>query len=116
MTATKADVRNAILENLGNLAAGETASSEDAATVETAIDREFARLDRRQALTWTAIRVEDEFVIPFAAIVAKSLLPKFPLGGEDLALVLRDAENGDRDFRRLLQRRTAGTRVKTEYF
>lgn len=80
MTAyTKAQLRDRVLQELGVLAVGETATAEDAALVETTIDDQHAMLEREIFLTWTTATIPDTVIEPLTVVLAARLAGRYGL-------------------------------------
>jgi hypothetical protein len=118
MSATKEDIRNRVLQKLRILAAGESATAEDAVLVEGVIDALHAELQEEQLTSWTISAVPDQFSEHYAAIVASRLA----LGG-DFEVADKHAERlalgelmGWRTIRRLTSSGWSGDPTEAEYF
>ena len=68
--ATKTDLRKAVLEDLGILAGGESASAEDAALVERRIDRLHEELIDNGLVAWSLTAIPDRAMQPMTKLVA----------------------------------------------
>jgi hypothetical protein len=71
--ATKADVRDKALKELGVLSAGDTASAEDAADVEDAIDYLHEEFVDNGLVAFVLTAIPAAAVDPFAILVAASV-------------------------------------------
>lgn len=78
-TYTKAALRNRVLQELGVLSPGETATADDAVLVEDVIDAVHAMLDREVFVGWTAAAIPDTVVEPLMAVVAARCAGRFGL-------------------------------------
>jgi hypothetical protein len=100
---TKAQLRNHILQQLGVIGAGETASAEDAALMETIIDNCQSELDELEIATWTTSDV------PAFAIEGMSMFVRASCAawGQEYDPALR--ELGLRRLRQVTQDRRSDT-------
>lgn len=97
-TYTKAQLRNRVLRELGVLAAGETATAEDAQVVEELIDTQHAMLARELFVDWTTSTIPQNVYEPLAAIVAARGAGQFGVTGPRLQELLALAVQGMADL------------------
>ncbi len=92
----KTQLREAILEHLKVLAAGETASSEDAALVDKIIDRVHPQLQVRGMAPFDTANIPDHYGEPLTRRIAFNVAPKFGLA-QDLV----EKADAERELRQL---------------
>lgn len=81
-THTKAELRDRVLQELGVLAAGETATAEDAELVECVCDAVHAMLHKEFFVDWTIEAIPLEVIEPLMAVCAARLSGRFGLSAE----------------------------------
>lgn len=81
-THTKAQLRDMVLQELGVLAAGETATAEDAELVECVIDAQHAMLRKEVFVDWTLDAIPLEVIEPLMSINAARCARRFGLSAE----------------------------------
>jgi len=116
MSQTKVDIRNLILKNMGVIAAGETASYEDAADVEEMLDLVHASLRERNIALWDLSAVPDEVALPLAQYVG-GLMRDTDFATDDKKQSL--AQNmviGLQELFALTSVKSSSQPVKAEYF
>lgn len=98
-TKTRADLVNQALANLGVLAAGQTADTEDYDSVDSHVDQMFASLEARDVAT-----IDDENEIPaewfpsLSTLLADDAAAEF--GAQSNPAIVRLAENTLREINR----------------
>lgn len=112
--ATKADVRNQALEELGVLRAGADASPDDAAQVERRIERLHEEYVDNGLVAFTLASIPAAAVDPFAILVAASCWRAYN-GEEGLVQAEQKAGAARRRLARLAQR-TANETIQADYF
>lgn len=112
--ATKADVRNQALEELGVLAAGEDASAEDAVLVEARIDRLHEEYVDNGLVAFVLTSIPAAAVDPFAILVAASCWRAYN-GEEGLVQAEQKAGAARRRLARMAQR-SANETIAADYF
>lgn len=100
MASTKAQIRNDVLEEIEVLAAGETASAEDAATVERKIDQVHAELDALELVSWPISAVPDSIVMGYVMMVAERCKNSFGINPQKAAELVGSADRGIRHIRK----------------
>jgi hypothetical protein len=81
-THTKAQLRDMVLQELGVLAAGETATAEDAELVECTIEAQHAMLRKEVFVDWDLTAIPLEVIEPLMQINAARLCGRFGLSTE----------------------------------
>lgn len=104
-TYTKAQLRNRVLRELGVLAAGETATAEDAQVVEEMIDAFHAMLEREVFIDWSLDAIPQNIYEPLAAVVAARCAGQFGVAGPRLAELAALASQGMSDLHTQTQAR-----------
>lgn len=111
-TLTKAELRNRILEHIGVVGAGQSASAEDAALVDEAIDAAHDRLNKFGLVPFATSAIPTWAQIPLRDYVAGDVGRSFGLG-DSLKPGQMAAENE-------LRRQVAGyrhpIRIAADYF
>jgi len=116
MSKTKVDIRNLILKNMGVLAAGETASAEDASDVEEMIDLAHATLRERGIALWDVDLVPDEVSLPLAQFVSGLMRDTdFVAAGKEQSIAT-NMVIGIEELFRLTSIKATSSPVKAEYF
>jgi hypothetical protein len=111
-TLTKAELRDRVLEHMGILAAGQSASSEDAVLVEEAIDSAHAQL-RKFGLAPFATSAIPAWAQPMLRdYVAGIVGPSFGFG----ALYEAAKDEAEKDLSRQLSSGVQPLAVKAEYY
>jgi hypothetical protein len=105
MAYTKAQLRVLTLQELGVLAAGETATADDAVLVDAALVRLHARLDDKGLTTksgtdWTVETVPDAAAESYAFMAAATLASKFGLPADRRTELLALSVEAERELRR----------------
>ena len=99
--ATKAEVRNKVLFELGILSRGQTATAEDASDIEAAIDEvqdELVALD--MAVFDPDVSIPAYLVNAFVSMVAGKRV--YLASTDRMAYIAQSAAAGERDYRRLI--------------
>jgi hypothetical protein len=81
-TITKAELRDRVLRHLKVLAAGESATAEDAGAVESAIDDVYEELGELGHAYWSADTIPQACARPLMRIVAADVAADFVTQGE----------------------------------
>lgn len=115
----KADIRNRALKKLGQLAAGESASAEDAADVDAIYLSLFDELIQENLAVWgngVSDTIPEKFVEPLVRIVAARAAPEFDV--KDISGVLPEVmeERAMARLRRMLAPDPSGRAVRMHYF
>lgn len=84
-TITLTQLRNGVLQRLRVLGAGQTASAEDASTVEDAIAAEFAKLLELSLIDFTTSTIPQSHYDPLRFIVATNLAADFAIPSDEHA-------------------------------
>ncbi len=116
MASTKAQVRNDVLEELGVLGAGETASAEDATAVERRIDQVHAELDNLGLVAWPISAVPDNIVMGYVNIVAERSKNTFGVSPEKKNELVGAADRGIRHIRKQVSAGWSGGPTTFEEF
>lgn len=111
-TLTKAQLRDLVLEHIGVKAAGQSASAEDAAAVETAIDAAHAQLRKFGLVPFATSAIPEWAQIPLRDYVAGDIGHSFGFGdafkpGQTLA---------ERELARQVSGYRHPLKIRTEYF
>ena len=81
-TYTQAQLRDRVLQELGVLPAGETATAEDAELVESVICAVHSMLRKEMFVDWTLEAIPQEVIEPLMAINAARLAGRYGLSAE----------------------------------
>ena len=114
--ATKVELRNQVLQELEVLPAGQTASAEDAVTVETRIDQVYAFLEDKEIAYWDANNIPAEVMRPMVKIVAYECAPAFQLPPDKIALHKAQHDTGMRDLYAHVAAQRGGEPIKATYY
>lgn len=101
--ATKVDLRNKILKELGVLPVGQVASAEDAVDVEAKIDEIHAEYTESGIASWDIDSTPDNVVDPYVKIIAHYLSATFSVSQAKAAKLERNFA----DARRRLYQQTS---------
>jgi hypothetical protein len=116
-THTLAQLRNRVLMELGVLAAGETATAEDAAVVESVAGAVHAMLAREVFLDWSLAAIPQNVYEPVAAVVAARAAGQFGVTGPRLQELVGLAAQGMGDLQTQTQARDHSTApIPATYF
>jgi len=115
-TYTAAEVRNRILRKLGVLAAGETASSEDAALVDTELADVHAELDGLSLVSWPLSAVPGNLVAGYVNIVAEQVGAEFGISLGKLQEMGISRERGIRHIRKQVSSGWSGEATEATYY
>ena len=115
-TWTAAELRNAVLTRLGITQAGQSASAEDAAVVDTAYTSIYARLRRLGVATWGKGSIEEGAQQPLSKYLASEVAPQFGFSGQALAEKEKHGEDGWRELLQMSAGSKQPRRVKIEAF
>ena len=113
---TKADVATLALQHLGVLAAGETASAEDAALVEDIVDGVHEGLVGKGLADWDVDDVPDAVKLAVRNIVAYQSAESFTIGSMRVAALRNEAFEAEREIRRQQQTTPTDEPVRAVYF
>lgn len=114
---TRNDLVNQALSNLGVLAAGQTASTEDFETVDDHVDQVIAGLDADDIVTVFADEIPIELFAEIAAILADDAAPEFGMPGMPPAPGGQPAADAAKEkIRTRIRGRPTGEPLRTEYF
>lgn len=117
MTAyTKAQLRDRVLQELGILATGETATAEDAALVETTIDDQHAMLDREVFVTWVTSAIPDTVIEPLTVVLAARLAGRYGLPADRRQELLTLAALAMGELRTQVQAETDTAPIPAVYY
>lgn len=113
---TKATLRNRVLRHIGVLAAGETASSEDASVVDDAIETAFEELDKYGTVEsgFTSNNIPDWAQEPLRDRVAFQVAPAFGVPMERFAALSQRSGQTYPLLFRYHQALTVGSNTKTD--
>lgn len=114
--ATKADLRDSVLERLGVLGAGATAAQEDAALVERTIDRYHETLVGEGLANWATSDIPDEVMVPLTWIFAGLLARPFELNEQEVVNLENEITLGRNALRRQISVKAKSEPVTAEYF
>jgi len=98
--ATKADLRNRVLQHLHVVAGGETPSSEDAATVDEIIVNVQASLDETFLVSWDLTDIPSNVFQPLSWIMADELIVDFEVQADTATRIERKAIEARKELRR----------------
>lgn len=111
---TVADLRDKVLRKLAVLGNGQTASAEDSAIVEDAINELHSELEERDLAYWGSVTDMTSAVIPhFVSMVLPRVSPEFSRYDQIQEL---KAEQGERVIRNLANLGSSGEPVEANYF
>lgn len=114
---TQADLLQEVLENLGVLAAGQTAEIEDLARVKEKLPSILKLLSATEIVVIPDIEnIPDEFFIPLSACVAYHCKQKFGLTGDAAAGVDQDYQIAILQFKVMTRSRPTGEAQQSDYF
>jgi hypothetical protein len=116
--ATKADIRNRVLQKLGVLAAEETAQSADAELVEGVVDAVHAELEGEGLVSWTVETVPNNIKESFATLVAYRLVSEgsdFGVPADTKQSLMMAGEPAMRRIRRQVSPGWSGAPTEAEY-
>jgi hypothetical protein len=114
---TEADLLQEVLENLGVLAAGQTAETEDLNRVSEKLPSIVALLGASEIVYIPDLNnIPDEYFIPFAACVAFHCKSKFGLIGDSAAEVDKDYQLALLQFRVMNRGRPTGEILRAPQF
>lgn len=116
MALTKEQMRNRILQKIGILASGETASSEDADLVETAIDDLNEHLVARGLSTWETSAIPQEVAIAFRDWCAATVMDQFDVPADMQAKITADRTIAERDMKMVVRADDPGAPIVGSYF
>ena len=114
--ATTANLRNSILERLGVLEQGETASSDDAELVDTFIDRYHETLIHTGIVNWKTSAIPDEAAVPLIQSLSKELLAEFTVDMETATQIKEDAADARGILLTLRASGSTGQPVEAKYY
>lgn len=110
MSKTTQDLAVRVLERLKVIAAGDTPSAEDAASVKSFYAGQFAELQADAVAYWDEDDIPDEAFQALADFVAGRIAPDFGLSRPDLE------QSGNLRLRRMSAQSGTGRRVSGLYF
>jgi hypothetical protein len=113
--ATKADLRNRVLGHLKVLEAGESATAEDAAAVESAIDDVYAELGELGMSYWAANAIPAACLRPLMRVVAADVAAEFVTAVEVAEYESKRKPAMD-ELRAVLAEPNDGTPIRVCYF
>lgn len=115
--ATKADIRNRVLKNIGVLASGQTASAADASDVDEVIESVYAMLDDQfKGLPWNVDNVPEKAVLPMVHIVSAHAASAFDLAMDERAALASVAAGAEKEIAKQVSRGRSGQPVQADYF
>lgn len=101
--ATKAEVRNQVLQTMGILRIGQSATSQDKTEIETAYDELYADLKEEGLATWAAAGSVPSKVVPHVvALVAISRADTYGISDARYRRIAARSINAKREIRRLV--------------
>lgn len=110
MAATRQDLITTVLENLGVLAAGQSASVEDREVVNRRVDPKLAELARREVFAGLSADALDPAVFLFVAdVVAYACRTPFGITGAKADELKAKADQGEAELRGMARQFDAGT-------
>ena len=109
--ATKADLAQAVLEDLGVIAASETPSASDQTLIIQRYEREYSLLLNKQLAWWSKDAIPDEAMGPLTQLVAYRAAPSF---GQ--LRNMADHQHATRDLSRLYAKADMKSPAKAEYY
>lgn len=116
-TYTRADLVDLVLENLGVLAAGQTAQIEDTRRVDTLAPALIATLKSTEVYYLNDIdNIPEDAFTSLAAVVALGCSSKFGVMGEDLDALQKKGETGLAALKVLTRGRPTYAPLRTEFF
>lgn len=115
--ATKAEIRNDVLRELGVISASETATAADAAFVEARIDSFYEECVNNGLAAWTSDDYPTEIRDPFVKIVAALCIGAYGVPEPTASRVRAQADGADRRLRAAVALRdNSGVSVKATFF
>lgn len=115
-TYTAAQLRNRVLQELGVLAAGETASADDAALVDAVVADVHAMLDKEVFVSWATSAIPDTVMEPLVMIVAARCAGRFGLPPDRRQELLALHEVAMGQIRTQVQAEPNDAPVRAEYY
>lgn len=113
---TQAELAERILQNLGMLAAGETADTADAVLVEEAITGAHARLQTNDLAPFELTAVPEQSQMAMINYVSADLAGFFGISGERLQVILAKKSEAMRELRKQAEVKKPPIPVKATYF
>ena len=116
--ATKVELRNRAMKEIGKLSVGQTASSEDAADVEAVIDNVLEWLVVKNASTWgnDSTLIPEEAQESFVILIADRIAPQFGYPADKQIVLNGRAVNARSDLLEQASALRSGEPIKAEYF
>jgi len=111
---TRAQMIDKVLQRLGVLGAGQSASAEDADLVGKTLDGIHSQYRKLRLAPFATSAFPDWAQEPYAKIIAAQVAPYFGKG-DDMA-VREDARKGHQELGEQLQGEALGAPVRAEYF
>ena len=115
-TKTRAEMIARILENLGVVAAGQTASSEDSTLAGEALDGVFERRKKLGHVIFEISAVPEWAQSLLVDIVSENLIGQYKIGPERAPEIRASARMAEMEFAQQVQRVKAAGPVETYYF
>ena len=117
MAYTKADLRNQVLEKLGILEAGETASAEDTVLVETRYDQVYDLLFNAEVASWTDhTDIPEHAMLPMTYLVAAECIDEYDIQEPRLSRILAIASRAENALIRQEAPRYRSEPTKADYY
>lgn len=115
--ATKAELRNKVLQRLGVIDPEETPSSADANTVEEAYLELYDELRKSGHVSWASGgSIPSEAVRPLVNVIAYELLPEFLVPGEQAMKIQSAYQSAIRRLRAVMSEPYTSDSKFSEYF
>lgn len=115
MARTKTQLRNAVLLHLKAIAANEDPSSEDATTVETAIDNVYDELQEQELAYWSSSSIPNAVFEPLKQIVAADVAGNY-LSETDAAVKRNERKPAMARLREVVAEPNDGSPIPVTYF
>jgi hypothetical protein len=116
MTTTKVDLATEVLEELGVLGVGQTASAEDSQKVQSVIEKVHAEYETEGRVTWGVDEIPDNVADPLRVIVAERLLEVFEIEPERAERIRGKQPASVVRFIKQVVNTYGGEPVKAQYF
>lgn len=116
MSRTLADLRNATLEKMGIVAAGETANADDATTVERIITDKHAELEDLSLVYWPTSAIPNAVFGSLTKIMAYECGAEFMLSGNDIAALKTWNDEAMKALHRHIATKVSDAPVRANYF
>lgn len=114
--ATKIDIRDGVLKELGRLAIGQVAAAEDAKDVEDRIEQIHAGFIERDIAYWDIDLTPENVFDPYVKIIAYRMAATFEVTPQKMALLREGHSQGLRDLYAQTYFKNVAEPTKARYF